>query len=455
MFIQDFLKAAPPAANKVPQEKIKKVYSVDRIRVFLMIFIGYTCYYLVRKNFVIASPYLMHDLHFTLEDVGYINTALAISYGVFKLFVGNLENKGNVKKFIGLGLLGSAIISILMGSIAGTVISFVILMVINGFFQAMGAPASTMVISKWFTKKERGITFAGWNTSCNLGGALIGPIGALCILVFGVAHYKAIFHIPAIFCIVIAFLIFIFGADSPSSKGLPTIEEYKNVEVEDKNQTVERTSLTSMQIFTHYIIGNKYVWFFAFSNVFVYLLREGIENWIPIYLQRVKHFDTSALGLGLFLFEITAIPVSLLAGWLSDKYFKSKRAPLSIVGLIIVGIALIVYYKSTNEVAVLISIAVMGGAIYIPQLLVSIAMIDVVPKFAAAGSIGFAGICGYVIGETIADTGLGIVAQDFGWTAVFAILFIGVILGVILLFLCLKAKSKPVLPEHVYSEDLK
>lgn len=454
MFIQDFFKAAPPASEKVPADKIKKVYSVDRIRVFLMIFIGYMCYYLVRKNFVIASPYIMRDLHFSLEDVGYINTALAISYGVFKLFVGNLENKGNVKKFIGLGLLGSAIISILMGSIAGTVLSFIVLMIVNGFFQAMGAPASTLVISKWFTKKERGITFAGWNTSCNLGGALIGPIGAICILIFGVAHYKAIFHVPAIFCIIVAFLIFIFGADSPSSKGLPTIEEYKKVKVVDKNQTVERTNLTTFQIFKYYIIGNKYVWLFALSNVFVYLLREGIENWIPIYLERVKHFDTSALGLGLFLFEITAIPVTLLAGWLSDKYFNSRRAPLSILGLAIVAIALVVYYKSTNEVAVLISIAVMGGAIYIPQLLVSIAMIDVVPKFAAAGSIGFAGICAYVIGETTADTGLGIIAQHFGWGAVFVVLIVGAIIGIILLLLCLKAKAKPVLPEHIYKEDL-
>lgn len=234
MFVQDFFKAAPPAATKVPGDKVNKTYKLNRIRVFLMIFIGYTCYYLVRKNFVIASPYIMRDLHFSLEDVGYINTALAISYGVFKLFVGNLENKGNVKRFIGFGLLCSAIISILMGSIATTVIAFIILMVINGFFQAMGAPASTLVISKWFSKKERGITFAGWNTSCNLGGALVGPIGALCILIFGVAHYQAIFHVPAILCIVVAFLILIFGADSPSSKGLPTIEEYKKIKVEDK-----------------------------------------------------------------------------------------------------------------------------------------------------------------------------------------------------------------------------
>ncbi|MGL4850370.1 MAG: MFS transporter [Clostridium sp.] len=454
MFITDFLKAAPPAAVKVPKDKVNKVFRRDRVRVFLMIFIGYMCYYLVRKNFVIASPYIMHDLHFSLEDVGYINTALAISYGVFKLFIGNVENKGNVKKFIGLGLLGSSIISILMGSIAGSVMSFIILMIVNGVFQSMGAPASTLVISKWFSKEERGITFAGWNTSCNLGGALIGPIGALCIMLFGVAHYQTIFHIPAIICIIVAFLVLIFGADSPSSKGLPTIEEYKKVEVKDKKQTVERSNLTAFQIFKYYIIGNKYVWLFALSNVFVYLLREGIENWIPIYLERVKHFNTDALGLGLFLFEITAIPITLLAGWMSDKYFKGRRAPLSILGLAVLIIGLIIYYKSTNETLVMIAIAIMGGAIYIPQLLVSTAMIDVVPKFAAAGSIGFAGICAYVIGETTADTGIGIIAQHFGWGAVFVVLIVGAIIGIILLCFCLKAKAKPVLEEHICTEDL-
>lgn len=183
-------------------------------------------------------------------------------------------------------------------------------------------------------------------------------------------------------------------------------------------------------------------------------MREGIENWIPIYLERVKHLDAGYLGLALFLFEITAIPISLLVGWLSDKYFNGKRAPLSILGFVIIILALIVYFKSNNVTLIMVSVAIMGGAVYIPQLLVSIAMIDVVPKFAAAGSIGFAGICGYVIGETIADTGLGIIAQHFGWNSVFIVLIAGAILGIVFLVLCLNAKSKPVLPEHVDKKSL-
>ncbi len=40
-----------------------------------------------------------------------------------------------------------------------------------------------------------------------------------------------------------------------------------------------------------YVLKNKYVWYLALANIFVYLIRQGVVNWIPIYLKESKGFS--------------------------------------------------------------------------------------------------------------------------------------------------------------------
>src|SRR3712207_8161883 len=96
----NFLKSSPEK-SRLPEEKIAYTYKLYRIRMFLMIFIGYTGYYLVRKNFAVASPFLMTHFDFSKTQIGLISSGLAIAYGLSKFILGGLSDKSNVKYFIG------------------------------------------------------------------------------------------------------------------------------------------------------------------------------------------------------------------------------------------------------------------------------------------------------------------------------------------------------------------
>ena len=63
-----FLKPEPHKPL-LPKEKIDPTYKKLRLQVFLGIFIGYAGYYLVRKNFTLAMPYLQ-ELGFDKGDLG-------------------------------------------------------------------------------------------------------------------------------------------------------------------------------------------------------------------------------------------------------------------------------------------------------------------------------------------------------------------------------------------------
>lgn len=434
----NFFKPAPAVA-RLPQEKIPSAYRNYRIRMFLMMYIGYAGYYLVRKNFTLASPFLINSYNFSKTDIGLISAGLAIAYGLGKFVLGSLADKSNVKYFLGFGLLASSIISILMG-FTSVVWVFLILMIINGLFQAMGAPPCSIIIGKWFSQNERGLKMGIWNTSHNIGGGLIAPLATLALLIFGSNNFQSIFFVPAAVCILISIFVFFIGADTPESVGLPPIDEYRNDYAEVKVDT-DSTSLSTKEIVLKYVIKNKYVWYLCLANIFVYLIRQGVVNWIPIYLQEAKSFSVADSNWAMFLFEYAAIPASILLGWLSDVLFKGKRAPLSMICMIGVIFAIVAYWTTSNHLITMISVAVIGCFIYGPQLLIGMNLIDIVPNFAVGAAVGLSGLCAYLIGETLADIVVGFIADTFGWNGAFIFIILGAIMALILLSLTLNVKK--------------
>ncbi|KEH96729.1 MFS transporter [Clostridium botulinum] len=438
-----FLKPAPKV-KRLPEDKIKASYKKYRIRMFIMIIIGYMSYYLVRKNFAIASPLLVQNLHFSKTEIGLISSAFAISYGLSKFILGTLADKSHIRNYLCTGLLASAIINICLGFTKSLWI-FVVLMILNGIFQAMGAPVCHIVIGKWFRKNERGLKMGIWNTSHNIGGGLVGPLGTLALILFGANHYQSIFLLPAAICILIVIFMFTIGADTPESVGLPSIQEYYNEEVTEEEKNIDKNSISVRDIMFKYVLRNKYVWILAITNIFVYIVRQGIVDWIPIYLSQAKHFSIADANWAMMIFEYSAIPATILIGWLSDVLFKGNRAPLGIVCMIGVVAALFIYWKTDSYLVSMLSVAFIGCFIYGPAVLINMSLIDLVPKFAIGSADGFAGLTAYVIGELNADLGLGFIADKFGWNGSFMFIIGGAIcglIGLIILQLAVKGSRK-------------
>lgn len=121
--------------------------------------IGYLAYYLIRKNFSLAMPYLIDTYHYTKADLGTVSVALSLTYGVSKFVMGNVSDRSNPKYFITIGLLGSAAVSLVFGLVPGVLSSLSIMMflsILNGWFQGMGYPPGAKTLTNWFSTSERG-----------------------------------------------------------------------------------------------------------------------------------------------------------------------------------------------------------------------------------------------------------------------------------------------------------
>ena len=421
----NFLKPAQPIP-RLPKEKIDSTYKRYRILVFISIYIGYLTYYFVRSNFSLAKAYLV-DQGFTKLQLGFVASALGIAYGISKFVMGNVSDRSNPRYFLAIGLIASGIVNIFFPLTSSITIMF-ILMLINGWFQGMGWPPCGRTITHWFSDRERGVKMSLWNTAHNVGGGLIATIAVLGVSIFH--GWKGIFYLPAIIAIVIGILYMIFAKDTPQSVGLPPIEEYKDdypeVAVDDRER-----ELTGKEILFKYVLNNKYLWFVAIANIFVYLVRYGVINWVPTYLEEVRGFSMQQSSVAFALFEYAAIPGTIIIGWLSDKVFHGRRAPLGIFCMIGVFIATFVYWKSSSLIAINCALASIGALIYGPVMLIGVSALDLVPKKAAGTAAGFTGLFGYMGGQVFAEVAMGAVVDKFSWSGGFMLLMASCILAIV------------------------
>lgn len=422
-----------PAPHKplLPADKIDKNYHRLRFQVFMGIFIGYAGYYLVRKNFSLAIPDLI-ERGFSKGELGIALSAVSIAYGLSKFFMGNVSDRSDARKFLPIGLLLSALVMIVMGTWSfaiSTIPIMFFLLFLNGWVQGMGWPPCGRVMVHWFSHKERGVKMSIWNVAHNVGGGLIGPLAILGVTIFGVWQSK--FFFPAMVAIVLAFIAWLLIRDTPQSCGLPPIEEYKHDAAKTYSAKDEK-EFTAKEIFMQHVLNNKLLWLAALANAFIYLVRYGVLDWAPTYLEEAKGMDMTEVGWAYFAYEYAGIPGTLVCGWISDKFFGGRRAPSIILFMALVLAAVIVYWKNPpgNFVIDNIALIMIGFLIYGPVMLIGVQALDLVPKKAAGTAAGFTGLFGYLGGAVFANIALGYIVDLWGWDGGFYVLILACLLAI-------------------------
>jgi OPA family glycerol-3-phosphate transporter-like MFS transporter len=416
-----FLRSAPEI-DRLHPDQIDPEYKRLRRQVFVGIFIGYAAYYLVRNTLALAIPDIL-ALHpeYSKAALGTALTGLSVAYGVSKFLMGSISDRSNPRYFLPLGLLLSAGIIAACGLVKGIYVSLTLLVVLqtaNGWVQGMGWPPCGKTMVHWFSTNERGTVVSVWNTAHNVGGGLVANLAALGVLVFG--DWGAKFYFNAILAAGLALLAFVLMRDTPQSCGLPPIEEHRNDYPPNYSAAHER-NFTFKEIFLEHVLNNRYLWAIAVANAFIYFVRYGVVNWIPTYLQTAKHFSFQQSAIGYSLYEYAAIPGTIACGWVSDKVFKSRRAPATILFMGFTMLAVVVYWLNVNGPLWIdyVALVAIGFLIYGPIMMIGLHALDLVPKKAAGTAAGFTGFFGYVFGSAVAGTGVGWIADHWGWNGVF------------------------------------
>ena len=399
MGLYSFYRISKPSAEKVAPEKETETYKLLRNRTFWGVTVAYSLYYVCRMSLSVVKQPLIDEGVLSAGQLGLIGSALLFVYAVGKFMNGFIADYCNIRRFMATGLFISAVVNLLMGVLgwiqgpAGlpTVlifISFAILWGVNGWMQSMGSPPGVISLSRWFPRAKRGTYYSIFSATPYIGEFLSFIITGV---VVGALGWQFGFIVAAIAGVIGSLIILFFVSDTPESKGLPSVQALSG-ETMTKEDTMPTKELQKI------VLKHPGIWVIAISSAFIYITKYAISGWGVLFLQKAHGFSLEDATQIIAFSAAFGVLGTVLAGWLSDKVFKSDRVKPAILSGIVSFIALALFLFAGGGYVVnifyvsLFSLSV--GVLYC--IVAGLMAVDIVPRKATGAALGVVGISSYV-----------------------------------------------------------
>ena len=436
-------------------DNITKKYRYWEWRTIVVLFVGYALFYFVRKNLGMAIPAMEAELGISKTQLGIFLTLHSIIYGFSRFVNGMLVDRFSKRKIMSLGLLLTCAVNLFIcfspklngmlnlldaegKATLGLVYLIGSLWVLNGYLQGMGVPPCVSLLAHWVKPNELATKQSLWNVSHTLGAGIVVALCGFMLKHFGYSAWYLCFIVPALIAIVGVPIIWFGIKDDPTEVGLPPVEKMdaknsakSSAEVDDKLEKMDGS--TYKRVINKMVFANPYIWLIALSNFCVYVIRLTILDWGASFLTEEKGMDIAAAGGLLATTEIVGGTLGmLLAGWLSDKLFKSKAHRTCFFCIVFATLTFFLFWKSGSVVLSFVYLVLSAFFIYGPQALYGVCASQQATKYAAGTGNGIIGILGY-LSSVVSGVMFGSIADAGGWDSVFPIAIVFGIAGAVVI----------------------
>ncbi|MGO4814541.1 MFS transporter [Cupriavidus sp. 2MCAB6] len=399
------------------------------------VFLMYMISFFDRVNIGMALPHITKELALNEIQAGWLGGSFAWGYLATQLLAGYLALKFGSRKLIGVCLVLFGGISILTGFAR----SFEELLAIRfalGLAEGPIYAASSMLLTQWFVKSERGRAFGIWNLSVAAGGFLAGPISAAVLAHHDWRMMMVIEGLPAwIFCLVWFYSI------PKSLQSAKWLAEGDRLSIERElaaEQASHKDNNTSSWIV---VFKEPSVWLltigFACSQIILY----GLTLWLPTIFKSFSGVSEMMVGvLSGAPFIMSMVGVYYITSR-SDKHNQERRwhaaIPMVISGLTLVVLAEMPTHALYIQIALILCV---GFMLKMPTPLVSSYLTEILPLQKAIPAVGVVVGGGSFLGQFLGPLIVGYAkAHSTGFSLSFVILGCAGILGGVLI---IAAKSR-------------
>jgi sugar phosphate permease len=391
-------------------------FTARRRRIFAVTWITYAGFYFCRKNLSIVLP-LLHGIS-GLRSIDLANVIFGYSlfYAVGQFGFGFLSDRIGPKHIVGVGLLLVAGSNLLMGMRA-SLMWLLVFACVNGAGQSTGWSGLVKTMASWFSSRNRGVVMAWWGTNYVLGGFLATAFAtwsiAQHVLLPGLGWRRG-FLFPALVVLPIAAL-FLFGVDeSPEAAGFVRRSQHDHSPVQ-----ADRSSWSDLVA----LICKPSLWTISISYFFLELCRYALMFWLPFYLVNRLRYDLQTAGYLSSLYELVGILGAVMAGYVSDHFMQSRRAPVSVIMLFGLGFVMVLhpFLARYGLVGTAVAISLAGVLSYGPDTLLSgAAAQDIGEAKAAASASGLVDGIGH-LGALFSPYLVVYVSGRYGWDYLFLV----------------------------------
>jgi len=404
-----------------------------RRRIFITTWLGYVGFYFCRRPFSAAKADMEVDAGWTPGViVGDIWAHYLIAYAVGQFLASYMGQRLGPRRNVLLGMSLSIGAAVGMGSTLDVAILKVLATVL-GLAQATGWSGSVGTMAAWFHKHERGKVMGAWSTNFTVGSlsSTYTMGGVLAIAASYESGWQWCFYVGAIVLSIVWLQFYVLQRNRPEDLGLapvddPTTDVDEGREPDPPGLGLSRTAWTNLLL-----VGGFY-----FCSKFV---RYALWSWSAYLLKKSYGLSSSQANVYATAFDVAGIFGVLATGYLSDRYFASRRAGVSLLMMLgmMASTGLLMAFAEADVVVFVILLAAVGFTLYGPDALLSGAgAMDIggrkAATFATAMISGF-GSLGPVVQEVVIprvyDAKAAEKSGDLG--VVFLLLFVGATLGTV------------------------
>jgi len=398
-------------------------YERWRWQVFTITWLTYFGFYLTRKTFSVAKIGMELDpsIEISRHEMAWIDGAFLSAYAIGQFVSGIMGDRAGTRKVVVVGMFGSALAAAAMGASSITLV-FGVLFGLQGLCQSTGWAPLVKNVGNFFSQHERGTVIGLWSTNYAVGGMVASVFAGYWGDLLG---WRYAFFVPAATLLVIWLLFVLFQRNRPEDVGLPPIEVYHNEEqaVLVDSEAVEEDGPESSWKLVKQVLADRTVLVICLAYFLTKPARYAILFWGPKYIQEKLGTGMAESGALSALFELAGIAGALSAGIISDRVFNSRRMPVCVITLTILGVFMLFMDElPATRVVLGASYILIGLLVFVPDTILNgPAAVDFGTKKGAgtvAGFVNGAGSIGAILGGTIP----GLFAERWGWDGVFTLL---------------------------------
>lgn len=401
--------------------------------------ITYLFFYNGRQNINLVLSLMAEGLGSTTAALGVVTSALFWCYAFGQLINGRLGAFFGYKRFMMVGIVGSAVVNVLI-SFQHSIVFIAILWGLNGFFQSMVWANGLGVLNKWWPKSKRGFASGLTTAFSGLAQVVTYLTILLCLSLNPEWGWRAAFRYPMIPMVLMLLAFGFFFREKPQDVGLsPFVEE--DAQAQERDAQLEKSIAEKGYLYPYKVLFSEpKVLIFCFISAIAGVGRYGLLTWIPTYFSEEMGLSIKDGIFSSILLPFGQACAMFLFPLITDKLFRGKREPMLILSSIIACVGMCVFPFITHKTAASLMLFVLGVFGMVTGVIWAIAG-DMGGRAFSSTVVGVLDWAVYM-GAAIQAMIFGFVKDAFGWSAVFITIGCLYVIMLVLTLLARKMKTK-------------
>ncbi len=344
-------------------------HQVWRDRVFMATWLSYVGFYFCRKPWNVAKSALGEEAGFDSNTLGQIGAGYLIAYAVGQFLASWMGPRFGPR----LNVLGGMAVSIGACAAMGLTLDASLLLglaAVNGLAQATGWSGNVGTMASWFHKRERGRVMGAWATNFTVGSLASAWVlsGVLSLGPDETPAWRSTFFVGAGFLTLVWLVFFAFQRNRPEDVGLAPIEDPAS-----PGAAGEEAGLAVPEFLGLPRVAWTNLLLVAGFYFFAKLIRYAVWSWVPFFLDRNYGLSPAEAGVYSTAFDLMGIPGVWVTGWLSDRYFQSRRGEIALIMMLGMTAACggLLLFGHLNVSVFAVLIACVGFTLYGPDALLT------------------------------------------------------------------------------------